>query len=645
MLTDLRFAGNKPYLHSRVMKKKLGIAFTLIALSLIGIIVFQGYWTVNAYRVNKKQFDNDIDSAMLRAMDSCKRDYFDSIRVVMIKKLSMDYVIRIDTNTQPDPTNTSYDIRVAHKLMASEIMVNTPYTILKSRLDYYKTKIKYTGPESIPALLTEMSFYVPNFLYQLTFAFQMGENNALMPRYNARYHSSKAADSVIRANQQSIFQQINLNPFQTPVNDTAYQHGLHNLLRRHNSSKQSADDTSFQHGIKVLMEKHLDFLKQQRKAAQAITLTPPKPADTMVSHTFSLMFKERRNRQMPPHYHQADSARIYKYFKKELQGMGIATPFSLKFVPKSEREKKVDQLYSETTAFPYRYHGFDFLTPNITTTVTSYTKAVFRSPQYAVMKNMMLNLSFSALLIVLTGFCFLYVYRTIMEQKKLGELKDDFINNMTHELKTPIATITVAIEGLQSFNALNDPEKTRRYLETSREQLNRLNLLVTKVLNIAAFEGKEVELVMTDIDVDDMAQDVIRTEKLKPGKPVHFNYLNRDGVTSIHADAFHFRNVLLNLVDNAIKYSGDEVDVTISVYHLRGMACIAVKDNGIGIAPANLAQIFDKFYRVPTGNVHNVKGTGLGLSYIKYIVEAHGGTITVKSEPGSGSEFIIALPA
>jgi len=215
---------------------------------------------------------------------------------------------------------------------------------------------------------------------------------------------------------------------------------------------------------------------------------------------------------------------------------------------------------------------------------------------------------------------------------------------MTHELKTPIAVISVAIEGLQNFNALSDPVKTQRYLETSREQLERLNQLVTKVLNIATFESKEINLHFAEIDLDDMVNSIIRSEQAKAVKPVTFSYTNTGDIKTVKADAFHLRNVLLNLIDNAIKYSGEAVNIDIKAYRLSGMTCIAVKDNGIGIADEDQGQIFDKFYRVPTGNVHNVKGTGLGLSYIKYIVEAHAGAVTVTSSPGTGSEFIIALP-
>ncbi|MBS1528944.1 MAG: HAMP domain-containing histidine kinase [Bacteroidetes bacterium] len=222
-------------------------------------------------------------------------------------------------------------------------------------------------------------------------------------------------------------------------------------------------------------------------------------------------------------------------------------------------------------------------------------------------------------------------------------MKDDFINNMTHELKTPIATFTVAIEGLQKFNALNNPEKTQRYLQTSRSELARLNDLVTKVLNISAFENDKIDLVKEQINVDDLVKDVIASEQLKTEKQVNVNYQN-SGLPTIIVDRLHFRNVLVNMVDNAIKYSGEHPQIAITCLKAGNQAVVSVKDNGPGISKSHQNLIFDKFHRIPTGNVHNVKGTGLGLSYVKYIVEAHGGTITVKSEINAGSEFIISIP-
>jgi signal transduction histidine kinase len=250
----------------------------------------------------------------------------------------------------------------------------------------------------------------------------------------------------------------------------------------------------------------------------------------------------------------------------------------------------------------------------------------------------------SGLLILFTIFCFYYIIRTIVHQKRLTELKDDFINNMTHELKTPIATITVAIEGLQKYNALNDPEKTQRYLQTSRNELTRLNDLVSKVLNVAAFDNKEINLIKEAINIDDLLKELISAEKLKAEKEISITYTNNSNITVINADRLHFRNVLSNILDNAVKYSTEPVVINIDLTKSGNNVVFSIKDNGTGIPQGHIQHIFDKFYRVPAGNVHNVKGTGLGLNYVKYIAEAHGGSVTVKSEVNAGTEFTVTIP-
>jgi signal transduction histidine kinase len=258
---------------------------------------------------------------------------------------------------------------------------------------------------------------------------------------------------------------------------------------------------------------------------------------------------------------------------------------------------------------------------------------------------MLFTLICSILLILLTIYCFYYIISTLNQQKRLAELKDDFINNMTHELKTPIATMTVAIEGLQKFNALNDPDKTQRYLQTSRNELNRLNELVTKALNVAAFENNEISLVKEKIDIDALVNEVISAEKLKADKETLLTYTNKNGIKYIEADQLHFRNVIINLIDNAIKYSAEPANIQINLLQIGDKVQLSVKDKGIGIPTSHINQIFDKFHRVPAGNLHNVKGTGLGLSYVKYIVEAHNGSVTVKSEVNTGTEFTVTIPS
>jgi signal transduction histidine kinase len=346
---------------------------------------------------------------------------------------------------------------------------------------------------------------------------------------------------------------------------------------------------------------------------------------------------------LPQNHRGADSIRIARYYKWELKRINIKADFKLVLNDRDIPRKTARARYSETGQHSYRYHGFVYFDPGNDISILN-VRATFNNPQYTIMRNMVLTMSMSVLLILFTTACFIYILRTILRQKKLAELKDDFINNMTHELKTPLATITVAIEGLQKFNALDDTEKTKRYLETSRNELNKLNELVTKVLNIASFENNEPDLNPEAINLDELVNEVIASEKLKTAKTVNMSYVNPDKVETINADKLHFRNVLLNLVDNAVKYSGEKVDIAIVVYKEDGMLCFAVRDNGIGISQDNMKNIFDKFYRVPTGNLHNVKGTGLGLSYARFIIEAHGGTLAVKSELNKGSEFIFTLP-
>ncbi|WP_298714242.1 HAMP domain-containing sensor histidine kinase [Chitinophaga sp.] len=234
--------------------------------------------------------------------------------------------------------------------------------------------------------------------------------------------------------------------------------------------------------------------------------------------------------------------------------------------------------------------------------------------------------------------------RTILRQKRLSEVRNDFINNMTHELKTPIATVSAAVEALERFNALADPQKTANYLRISRQELQRLGDLVEKVLHIAAEEKEDLVLQTETTDLNDIISEIISNHRLKSGKKTDFTYTMLSDPL-IKADPSHLTNAINNLVDNAIKYSGEHAEISILLARRPGWVRISVIDNGIGIPYSYHNSIFEKFFRVPSGNLHNVKGFGLGLSYVKKIAEKHGGTIKVKSEPEKGSEFQLEIPA
>ncbi|HEU4551218.1 MAG TPA: HAMP domain-containing sensor histidine kinase [Chitinophaga sp.] len=273
-----------------------------------------------------------------------------------------------------------------------------------------------------------------------------------------------------------------------------------------------------------------------------------------------------------------------------------------------------------------------------------FVQATFKSPLQYILTKMVWTLFSSLVLLILTTACFIYMLRTILKQKRLSDVKNDFINNMTHELKTPIATVYAAVEAMQNFNALSDQRKTRNYLDISKQELQRLSDLVEKVLHIAAEEKEEIELFKEETDLNELIDSIITNHQVKAGQPVQFRYDSHLDHPLANVDKTHLSNAVNNLVDNAIKYSGEHPIVRIQCTKTNGLLTIRVKDNGIGIPRIYQESIFDKFFRVPTGNLHNVKGFGLGLSYVKKVVELHHGSVSVRSEPDKGSEFIIQIP-
>lgn len=250
----------------------------------------------------------------------------------------------------------------------------------------------------------------------------------------------------------------------------------------------------------------------------------------------------------------------------------------------------------------------------------------------------------SGLLLVLTSSCCVLVWHTLLAQRKLAEAKNDFINNMTHELKTPLTTVAAAVETLERFGAPADSQKTRTYLRIARTELQRLADLVDKVLTMAAKEHAALVLRPELVQPAELVQAAVRRQQLHAGKPVHFQVAMAPAEV-VKADRFHLEGVINNLIDNAIKYSAGPVTIQVRSCRTAGGWQLTVQDDGIGIAGSYQAAVFDRFFRVPTGNLHPVKGFGLGLYYVRQVVERHGGHIAVRSEPGRGSAFTFWLPA
>ncbi|MCZ2458344.1 MAG: HAMP domain-containing histidine kinase [Chitinophagales bacterium] len=251
---------------------------------------------------------------------------------------------------------------------------------------------------------------------------------------------------------------------------------------------------------------------------------------------------------------------------------------------------------------------------------------------------------FSIFLVGITILSFLLLYRSLIRQKKLALLKNEFISNITHELKTPIATVGVAIEALKNFNAIQDPQRTREYLDISSNELQRLSLLVDKVLKLSMFEKKEIELKYETVNLKEIVDEVVSSMRLQLEKYHAGCTITADGDLHLKGDRLHLLSVVFNLLDNALKYSKDDPSIKVEMKGDETNVVLSVSDNGIGIQQEYKDKVFEKFFRVPTGDKHDAKGYGLGLSYVAQVVQKHRGTIHVESQPEAGSKFIITLP-
>ena len=258
---------------------------------------------------------------------------------------------------------------------------------------------------------------------------------------------------------------------------------------------------------------------------------------------------------------------------------------------------------------------------------------------------MWMMLSTSVLLLIIIVWAFTYTIQTIFKQKKLSEVKNDFISNMTHELKTPISTISLACEALSDKDMSSDEGIRANYVGMINQENKRLGLLVESVLKSATWDKGDLKLKKEELDLHQIINEVSANILIQVESRSGFITQKLNASKSIiKADKVHVTNLIYNLLDNANKYSPLIPEITISTENLKDGVLLIVSDKGQGIKRENLNKIFEKFYRVPTGNVHNVKGFGLGLNYVQAIVNRHGGEITASSLYGKGTTFKIFIP-
>jgi two-component system phosphate regulon sensor histidine kinase PhoR len=235
-------------------------------------------------------------------------------------------------------------------------------------------------------------------------------------------------------------------------------------------------------------------------------------------------------------------------------------------------------------------------------------------------------------------------YKNLMEEKRLSNLKTDFINNMTHELKTPLSTITVAGKTLEMVQIRTNEAKILETAKLIGKQSVHLNQLINMILEISMWERTQFQLDKKTVDVEEFLNDVVDSFKSGGGNNASINQKYKFTGAKIDLDVVYFTTLINNLLSNAVKYSDKDPKIEIDGFIQDNNICIKVSDNGIGISKTDQKHVFDKFYRATTGNIHKFKGLGLGLYYVKKIAEAHGGDVSLSSRPGKGSTFTVIIP-
>ncbi len=591
-----------------------------MSFALLGLVAFQAYWLGFMMETKKEQFSSDVRGSLEQVVRKLEKQEL----IILAQK-------QRDLQGQQDKlASMALELKAKRKAKLpkkdrveasnSEQLADnfSPDHLLNREL---QRQFQLEIPNDI--VYVRKSFVLPNGqIAEITEEYQVnGGQNEL----NRRLREEQQLNEIFGGPRPK-----SLNEFNRPNKNRM----LNRLNRRQLENKIATEKTfsDLKKQNKIASKKVEDEKRALQKVLQKTEMAKEVFAD--------FLFKERPIEQrVAPKY-------IDSLLARELKGKNI----DLKYVfGIGSNQKKSQYVYASSPILKNpEIQSATFFTPlfpNDLKNSNQLLQVYFPGQQEFIWQMMGFSFLGSALLLMIMIGCFYIAVNTILKQKKLAEVKNDFINNMTHEFKTPISTISLATQLIQEESAIAKNETILRYLGIIKEENIRLGNQVERVLQTAQMEKEEIILKKKELDIHMLIQHV--ADNINP--IIHTNQgtliLNLDANPSLLAlDEVHISNVIHNLLDNAIKYSSNQLHVEIQTESHDGQCVIKIKDQGIGMEKSVLESVFEPFYRVPTGNIHNVKGFGLGLSYVKKIVDAHGGKVKVESTIGAGSTFIISLP-
>ena len=591
-----------------------------MSFALLGLVAFQAYWLGFMMETKKEQFSSDVRGSLEQVVRKLEKQEL----IILAQKQrdlqgQQDKLASIALELKSKSKPKAFQKENKDLIAAEPLSDNfTPDNFLNRE---FQRQFQLEIPNDI--VYVRKSFVLPNGqIAEITEEYQVnGGQNEL----DRRLREEQQLNEIFGGPRPKSLKEFN-RPNKNRILNRLNRRRLENRI----ATEKTFSDLKKQN--KLASKKVEDEKRALQKVLQKTEMAKEVFAD--------FLFKERPIEQrVAPKYIDSLLARELKDKNINLKyvfGIG-SNQKKNKYVYASSPILKNPEIQSATFFTP--------LFPNDLKNSNQLLQVYFPGQQEFIWQTMGFSFLGSALLLMIMIGCFYIAVNTILKQKKIAEVKNDFINNMTHEFKTPISTISLATQLIQEESAIAKNESILRYLGIIKEENIRLGNQVERVLQTAQMEKEEIILKKKEVNIHSLIQHV--ADNINP--IIHTNQgtliLNLDASPSLLLlDEVHISNVIHNLLDNAIKYSPNQLHVEIQTESQEGQFVIKIKDQGIGMEKSVLESVFEPFYRVPTGNIHNVKGFGLGLSYVKKIVDAHGGKVKVESTLGAGSTFIISLP-
>jgi two-component system phosphate regulon sensor histidine kinase PhoR len=565
-------------------KGNITLIIVLMSLASFGLMGFQYYWVRNAIRINQERFDQNVLQALSRTVSDLEKGETSD---ALLNKLIEDPILKEAVFKKIDPI---------------ELQIKTSPT--------------YTRPSVVDTMLVAPMPQVSSTFRRMLLSRGLDISVFSELENFFAYMTPEMASSMFTPDEMQILLQekerqleyLNKNPSPSP-NSKVYT-GLVPQIKTEINLSTDAIDKIRKTNIKIEL------------VNQAITELAEGQKDIL---------------------NRLDTSEVRRMLKKQLKEKGISEAFELAI---QNDEGKLVGIGTISDPLLIKNQGVQSkLFPNDILGKDNFLFVYFPEKGSHVFRQVWLPISSSIVFILVIIFCFVYAIKVIIRQKALSDIKNDFINNMTHEFKTPLATVSLAVEALQDPELSNQDKFRARYLGIIKDENKRLVSQVEKVLQAAALDKNDFKLKIEPIHLTELLESTVEHISLQvesKGGKIEFQNLLKN--PEIEGDAFHLTHIFNNLLDNANKYSKETPKIKVIAKDDQDQVIVTIQDQGIGMSKDAVKKIFDKFYRVPTGNVHDVKGFGLGLSYVKTMLEAHKGGIYVQSEPGKGSTFTINLP-